>query len=168
MADKSNKKERVINFIDRGYSNREIASFMPDVSESYIRRIRRDLGYSTKKISSEKYYKAVINNTGTKDDLAAKLGMCKSSLCYFERDSDLKKQVAQYLRATGMGLHSIAEKMGTSIAILKEMGIDRVPDVYTVKNQIETLTRIFEVIAQWNAEAATLFYQWQKVLDRLK
>lgn len=168
MADKSNKKEKVINFIDRGYSNREIASFMPDVSESYIRRIRRDLGYSTKKISSEKYYKAVINNTGTKEELAAKLGVSERTLNYFERDNEIKKHVAQYLRAMGMGLHSIAEKMGTNIAILKEMGIDRIPDVHTVKNQIETLTRIFEVIAQWDAEAATLFYQWQKVLDRLK
>ena len=48
------------------------------------------------------------------------------------------------------------------------MGIDRLPDVRTVIDHIETLTQIFETIAQWDAEAATLFYQWKKALDRLK
>lgn len=138
------------------------------VSDGYIRRVRRSLGYSKQRISTGEYYKAIKNNTGTKEELAAKLGVSERTLNYFERDNEIKKQVAQYLHAKGMGLHSIAEKMGTSISILKEMGIDRLPDVHTVKDQIETLTQIFEIIAQWDAEAATLFYQWKKALDRLK
>lgn len=138
------------------------------VSDGYIRKVRRGLGYSKQRISTGEYYKAIKNNTGTKEELAAKLGVSERTLNYFERDNEIKKQVAQYLRAKGMGLHSIAEKMGTSISILKEMGIDRLPDVHTVKDQIETLTQIFEIIAQWDAEAATLFYQWKKALDRLK
>ena len=167
MADKTTKKQRIINLINLGKSNAEIMEFLP-VSDGYIRKVRRGLGYSTQRISPEKYYKAIKNNTGTKEELAAKLGVSERTLNYFEKNNKIKIQVAQYLRAKGMGLHSIAEKMGTSISILKEMGIDRLPDVRTLIDHIETLTQIFETIAQWDAEAATLFYQWKKALDRLK
>ncbi|MDE6296444.1 MAG: hypothetical protein K2L89_01225 [Muribaculaceae bacterium] len=167
MADKTTKKQIITNLIDLGKSNAEIMEILP-VSDRYIRKVRHNLGYTSQKISTEKYYKAIQNNTGTKEELAAKLGVSERTLNYYEEDNIIKKQVAQYLRAKGMGLHSIAVKMGTSISILKEMGIDRLPDVRTVIAHIETLTQIFEAIAQWDAEAATLFYQWKKALDRLK
>ena len=167
MIDSTTKKQVITNLINLGKSNAEIMKILP-VYNGYIYRIRRNLGYSTQRISPEKYFKAIINNTGTKEELATKLGVSERTLNYFEKNNKIKIQVAQYLRAKGLGLHSIAEKMGTSISILKEMGIDRLPDVYTVKDQMETLTQIFEITAQWNAEAATLFYQWKKAFNNLK
>ena len=161
------KKQVITNLINLGKSNAEIMKILP-VSNGYIYRIRRNLGYSTQRISPEKYFKAITNNTGTKEELADELGVSRRTLYYFERDNKTKKEVAQYLRAKGMGLHSIAEKMNLNISTLKDMGIDKVPTVHTVKNQIEALTQIFEIIAQWDAEAATLYYKCKKALNNLK
>ena len=167
MIETITKKQVITNLINLGKSNAEIMKILP-VSNGYIYRIRRSLGYSTQRISPEKYIRAIMNNTGTKEELADELGVSRRTLYYFERDNKTKKEVAQYLRAKGLGLHSIAEKMNLNISTLKDMGIDKVPTVHTVKDQMETLTQIFEIIAQWNAEAATLFYQWKKAFNNLK
>ena len=138
---------------------------IPNVSERYIRAIRNN--QTQKRITSERYFKAILTNTGSKVNLATKLGVSERTLTYFEKDTQIKKQTAEYLKIKGMGLHAIAEKMGTNINTLKAMGIDKISDIFTIKEQIETITRIFENVAEWNAEATTLFYQWKKILNQL-
>lgn len=168
MTGNFNKKQRIIYFINHGYSNREIATVIPDVSERYIRKIRSDIGASTRKISPKEYYQAIMNNTDTKEHLAAELGVSKRTLCRFEGDNETKKQIAGYMRIKGMGLRAIAEKMGTNICTLKGMGIDKLPNINVIKYQINSALEILKIIAQWDDEAATLFYQWKRASEHIK
>ncbi len=174
----SNKKislfERIKELVLLGYDNGEIAEALNISNESkYIQRVRRSLKKSTKeqdkpKLTPERYYNAVMKHNGTKDDLAAILGVCRKTLYTFEHSAQMKNRLARYMRVRGMSLEVIAGQIGTKVSTLEKMGLDKLPTLDGIKIQMEIALEPLADIAQWDNEAASLFYRLQDALKRLK
>lgn len=176
---KQSKRENIIALISCGFTDSEIADTLHISAQSgYIRKVRRSLAESAPEESTqeqdkpaltpERYYNAVIKHNGTKEDLAAILGVCRKTLYTFEHDAQMKNRLARYMRVRGMSLEEIAGQIGTKVSTLEKMGVDKVPTLDGIKGQMEIALEPLADIAQWDNEAATLFYRLQDALKRLK
>lgn len=173
------KRDSVKALIACGLTNSEIAETLHISAKSgYIRKIRREIADTScnneipkderPKLTPETYYNAMKKNNGTKDDLAAVLGVCRKTLYTFEHDNQMKLRLARYMRVRGMGLERIAAQLGTKISVLEKMGIDRLPTLDGIKAQIEIALEPLADVAQWDEDVAAIYYQWEKASERLK
>lgn len=169
------KRDSVKALIACGLTDSEIAETLCLSTKSgYIRKIRREIADNLcnndkrPKLTPETYYNAMKKNNGTKEDLAAALGVARMTLHRFEQDTEMKKRLARYMRVRGMGLERIAAQLGTKISILEEMGIDRLPTLDGIKAQIEIALEPLADVAQWDEDVAAIYYQWEKASERLK
>lgn len=182
MSKDSSTVECIKELISYGYTNKEISDTLKlSVNSGYIRRLRREIAKASQndgtsieesqerpKLTPERYYNAMKKHNGTKDNLAALLGISRMTLYNFERDSEMKKRLARYMRVRGMSLKAIASQLGTKISILKEMEIDRLPTLDSIKDQINIALEPLADVAQWDNEAETLYYLWKKASERIK
>ena len=173
------KRGSVKALIACGLTDSEIAETLHISAKSgYIRKIRRETAETScnnetskdenPKLTPETYYNAMKKNNGTKEDLAAALGVARMTLHRFEQDTEMKKRLARYMRVRGMGLERIAAQLGTKISILEKMGIDRLPTLDGIKAQIEMALEPLADVAQWDEDVAAIYYQWEKASERLK
>lgn len=173
------KRDSVKALIACGLTDSEIAETLHISAKSgYIRKIRREIADTScnneipkderPKLTPETYYNAMKKNNGTKDDLAAALGVCRKTLYTFEHDNQMKLRLARYMRVRGMGLERIAAQLGTKISVLEKMGIDRLPTLDGIKAQIEIALEPLADVAQWDEDVAAIYYQWEKASERLK
>lgn len=173
------KRESIKALIACGFTDSEISDTLRISAKSgYIRKIRREMADTScnnetstdekQRLTPETYYNAMKKNNGTKEDLAAALGVARMTLHRFEQDTEMKIRLARYMRVRGMGLERIAAQLGTKISILEEMGIDRLPTLDGIKAQIEMALEPLADVAQWDEEVAALYYQWEKASERLK
>ena len=180
MSNKSkSKKQSIIELISCGFTDSEIADTLHISAQSgYIRKLRRSLAESSPeestqeqdkpKLTPERYYNAVMKHNGTKDVLAAILGVCRKTLYTFEHSAQMKNRLARYMRVRGMSLEVIAGQIGTKVSTLEKMGLDKLPTLDGIKIQMEIALEPLADIAQWDNEAASLFYRLQDALKRLK
>ena len=176
---KQSKRENVIALISCGFTDSEIADTLHISAQSgYIRKVRRSLAESAPeessqdsgkpKLTPEHYYNAVMKHNGTKDELAAILGVCRKTLYTFEQNTQMKKRLACYMKVRGMSLEDIARQIGTKVSTLEKMGLDTLPTIDNIKVQMETALEPLADVAQWDNKAAALFYRLQDALKRLK
>lgn len=171
---KTTLSERIEELVLLGYDNKDIAEALNISNKSkYIQRVRRSLKEPTQeqdklKLTPERYYNAVIKHNGTKDDLAAILGVCRKTLYTFEQNTQMKKRLTCYMRVRGMSLEDIARQIGTKVSTLEKMGLDKLPTLDGIKIQMEIALEPLADVAQWDNEAASLFYRLQDALKRLK
>lgn len=119
MADKTTLFERIKEFVLMGYDNNQIAEYLNISPDSgYIRRVRREVTKPTETPSNSpiltprKYYKLLMENKGTKEELAAELGCSRMWLHKFEKSTEVNRKVAEYLYIRGMTLSQIAKTLG--------------------------------------------------------
>lgn len=167
--------ERIKEFVLLGYDNNEIAEALNISNKSkYIQRVRRIVSQYSDNASTalltltpQRYYNAIKTHNGTKEELAAKLGVSRMTLHRFEQDSNIKTRLASYMRVRGMSLEKIASTIGTKISVLEKMGLDTMPNVIEIKRQIEIVLKPLADVAQWDAETTTLYYTLKSTLDKL-
>lgn len=179
LKNSQSKRESIKALIACGLTDSEIAETLRLSAKSgYIRKIRREIADTScnneiptderSKLTPETYYNAMKKNNGTKEDLAAALGVCRKTLYTFEHDNQMKLRLARYMRVRGMGLERIAAQLGTKISVLEKMGIDRLPTLDGIKAQIEIALEPLADVAQWDEDVAAIYYQWEKASERLK
>lgn len=179
MPDKTmSKRDRIIEFIKVGLSDIEIAEIVKiSASSGYIRRVRRSLsdnagqstpGQSTPKLTPERYYNAMKQNDGTKEELAAALGISRMGLHKFEQNTEMKKRLAEYLYMRGMSVEEIAAQIGAKITALEEMGLKELPTIPNLKKQFERVLLRYEDAATWDTEIAAEYYKLKSAYDKLK
>ncbi len=172
------KRDRIIELIKVGLSDTEIAGIVKiSASSGYIRRVRRSLsenagqsspGQSTPKLTPERYYNAMKQNNGTKEELAAALGISRMGLHKFEQNSEMKKRLAEYLYMRGMSVEEIATQIGAKISALEGMGLKELPTIPNLKKQFERVLLRYEDAATWDTEIATEYYKLKSAYDKLK
>lgn len=86
----------------------------------------------------------------------------------FEHSAQMKNRLARYMRVRGMSLEVIARQIGTKVSTLEKMGLDKLPTLDGIKIQMEIALEPLADIAQWDNEAASLFYRLQDALKCLK
>ena len=109
MANNPTLFERIKEFVLLGYDNNEIAETLNISSNSgYIRKVRREITRPTETpskspaVTPKKYYKLMKENKGTKEELAAELGVARMTLHRFEKTSGSNQKLAEYLYLRGM------------------------------------------------------------------
>ena len=101
--------ERIKEFVKLGYSNIEIAYLLDIKNDSkYIQRVRRAVSSQTRTtdkkptLTQKKYYSAMKQHNGTRDEFAAKLGVARMTLNRYENNTEINKKIASYLYLNGM------------------------------------------------------------------
>ena len=176
---KQSKRENIIALISCGFTDTEIADTLHISAQSgYIRKVRRSLAESVPeessqdsgkpKLTPERYYNAVMKHNGTKEELAAELGVSKRTLHYFEADSEIKKRVAEFMYMDGMSIDEISARLVTRKSALEEMGIISLPTLPEIKKQLEQILDRYQDAAEWDSRAAAKYYHLKNIFDRLK
>ena len=166
-------RDRIIEFVKLGFSDVEIADTLKiSASSGYIRRVRRSLsdnaGQSTPRLTPERYYNAMKQHNGTKEELAAALGISRMGLHKFEQNTEMKKRLAEYLYMRGMSVEEIAAQIGAKISTLEEMGLKELPTIPNLKKQFERILLRYEDAATWDTEIAAEYFKLKSAYDKLK
>lgn len=176
---KRQNKESIIELINGGFSDTEIAEILRISTQSgYIRKIRRELnnpntnneqsGTEPDKLTPEIYFNAIMNHNGTKEELANKLRVSRMTLHNFERKTDILYKISRYLKIQGYSVQHIAKKLGVKQSTLLDFNLDRLPNIPTLKIQLDLLLDTLQDVAQWNEQITPLYYQWKSIAERLK
>lgn len=179
MADKTTLFERIKEFVLMGYDNNQIAEYLNISPDSgYIRRVRRAVNREKTKptetpsksplITHKKYYKAMKGNKGSKEELAAELGVARMTLHRFEKSTDANKKLAQYLYLRGTSISRIATLLGTKESTIKEMGLENLPTEDGIKEQIRQVLEVLKDASIFDDEIEAQFYEWQRLYDKIK
>jgi len=175
MADKTTLFERIKDFVLLGYDNNEIAEMLNISNKSkYIQRVRREVTKPTETpsksplITHKKYYKAMKGNKGSKEELAAELGVARMTLHRFEKSTEANKKLAQYLYLRGTSISRIATLLGTKESTIKEMGLENLPTEDGIKEQIRQVLEVLKDASIFDDEIEAQFYEWQRLYDKLK
>lgn len=175
MADKTTLFERIKEFVLLGYDNNQIAEYLNiSTNSKYIQRVRREVTQPTETPSNSstihprKYYKLMKENKGTKEELAAELGVARMTLHRFEKSTGANKKLAQYLYLRGATISQIATRLGAKEATIKEMGLENLPTENGIKEQIRQILEILKDASIFDDEIEAQFYEWQRLYDKLK
>lgn len=175
MGKKSTQFERIKGFVLLGYTNEEIAEILNISNKSkYIQRVRREVTKPTETpsksplITHKKYYKAMKGNKGSKEELAAELGVARMTLHRFEKSTEANKKLAQYLYLRGTSISRIATLLGTKESTIKEMGLENLPTEDGIKEQIRQVLEVLKDASIFDDEIEAQFYEWQRLYDKLK
>ena len=167
--------ERIKEFVKLGYSNIEIAYLLDIKNDSkYIQRVRRAVSSQTRTadkkptLTPKKYYSAMKQHNGTRDELAAKLGCSRVWLNKFEKSTGAIKKIASFLYFNGMSIKHIARTLGTKESIIEEINLTDLPTIGKLKNQIKQALDILEKAAEFDDEIEGQFYELKRIFERLK
>lgn len=176
MAKKTTQFERIKKFVLLGYDNNEIAEVLNISPDSgYIRRVRRVVTQHQDNattvlltLTKKKYYNTVKQHNGTKEELAAKLGVTRMTLHNFEKATKVNQMLAEYLYLEGSPISRIARILGTKESTLKKMGLEELPTLSGIKGQIKRALDIYDNVAELDENIAIKRYCLSKVFDKLK
>lgn len=176
MPKKDTLFERIKELISLGFDNNDIAEILHiSVQSSYIRRVRRIVSEHSDNattvlltLTPKRYYQAIKNHNGTKEELAAKLGVSRMTLHNFEKATGLNKKLAEYLYLSGMSISRIAKTLGTKESTLKKMGLTEVPTISNIKTQMELALQILGNVSELDEDIARQCYGLQRIFDKLK
>lgn len=168
--------ERIKAFVLLGYANDEIAESLKISNKSkYIQRVRRVVSQYPDNattilltLTPKRYYNAIKNHNGTKEELAAKLGVSRMTLHNFEKATGLNKKLAEYLYLRGMKMSQIARTLGTKESTLKKMGLEELPTLNGIKEQMGRALQILDNVSDLDEEIAIKRYSLNKIFDKVK
>ena len=167
--------ERIKEFVKLGYSNIEIAYLLDIKNDSkYIQRVRRAVSSQTRTtdkkptLTPKKYYSAMKQHNGTRDELATKLGINRRTLKRYEDNTEINKKIASYLYLNGMSIKQIARTLSTKESIIEEMNLTELPTIGNIKEQIKRALNILGNVAECDDEIEGQFYELQRIFERLK
>lgn len=176
MTKKLTQFERIKEFVLLGYTNEEIAEILNISNKSkYIQRVRRVVSkYQDNAtavlltLTPKRYYNVIQNHNGTKEELAAKLGVSRMTLHNFEKATKVNQKLAEYLYLQGFPISRIARILGTKESTLKKMGLEELPTLSGIKGQIKRALDILDNVAELDENIAIKRYSLNKVFDKLK
>lgn len=176
---KTTKFEQIQSLISLGLSNAEIANVLHTTTQNtgYIRKVRRMLNQhpdpdtrttALLTLTPKRYYKAIWKHDGTKEELAAKLGVSRMTLNKYEKATGINKQLAEYLHIQGMSINEIARILGTKVSTLKNMGLAELPTLSGIKKQMERALSTLGNVANLEERIAIEYDLTQKAYDKFK
>ena len=176
MADKTTLFERIKAFILDGYDNNQIAEYLNISTKSkYIQRVRRVVNQYEDNattvlltLTKKRYYNAIMNHNGTKEELAAKLGVSRMTFHNFEKATEINIKLAKYLYFCGASISQIAKTLGTKESTLKKMGLEEIPTLNGIKEQMKCALDLLGDVSDLDEDIAVKCYSLNKIFDRLK
>lgn len=176
MADKTTLFERIKEFVLMGYDNNQIAEYLNISPDSgYIRRVRRVVSQFPDNattvlltLTKKRYYDAIKNHNGTKEELAAKLGVSRMTLHNFEKATGINLKLAKCLYLHGMSISQIAKALGTKESTLKKFGLEDLPTLNGINEQLKSALEILGDVSDLDEHIAVKCYTLNKIFDKLK
>ena len=173
MANNPTLFERIKEFVLLGYDNNEIAETLNISSNSgYIRKVRREITRPTETpskspaVTPKKYYKLMKENKGTKEELAAELGVARMTLHRFEKTSGSNQKLAEYLYLRGMSIGQIATTLGAKESTINDMKLESLPTLDGIREQMKQALEILKKASIFDDEIEAQFYGLQRAFDK--
>ena len=173
MANKITLFGRIKEFVLLGYDNNEIAETLNISSNSgYIRRVRREITRPTETpskspaITPKKYYKLMKENKGSKEELAAELGVSRRTLHRFEESTEANQKFAEYLYLRGMSIGQIATTLRAKESTIKDMKLEDLPTLDGIREQMRQALEILQKASIFDDEIEAQYYGLQRVIDK--
>lgn len=176
MTDKTTLFERIKELVLLGYDNNQIAEYLNiSPNSGYIRRVRRVVSQFPDNattvlltLTKKRYYGAIKNHNGTKEELAAELGVSRMTLHNFEKATGINIKLAKYLYVCGASISQIAKTLGTKESTLKKMGLEALPTLNGIKELMKTALDILGDVSELDEDIAVKCYSLNKIFDKLK
>ena len=120
------------------------------------------------KITPKRYYHAIIQNNGTKGEIAEALGCSRMWLHKFEKSTGANKNLAGYLYLSGMNIDQITTLCGAKGRSIQEMELENLPTLDGIKEQIKRALEILEKASIFDDKIEARYYGLRRIYDMLE